>query len=214
MTCKHCCDANIHFDRKTAVKQMKTYRRKGPTGTTKKIVTILDKIDLAGKQLLDIGGGIGVLQWHFLNKGGRSTQMVDASKGYLQEAQEYAKENGWEDVTTFVEGDFNDHVDKVENANVVSLDKVVCCYPDYELILSNAIMKSKEYLVLSYPISNWVSISMNKVLRLFTFFKKSDFRSYVHPVSEIRKLITDHNLVLRDSSRTFPWIIELYQIQK
>jgi len=211
MTCKHCLDANIHFDHKTAVKQMKVYQRKGPTGTTKEIVKMLERIDLKGKRMLDIGGGIGVLQWYFLKNGGLSTVMVDASAGYLIEARSYAAKNGFIDKTQFIEGDFNDHAGVLEKANVVSLDKVVCCYPDYERILNNSIDKVEEYLAMSFPISNWISIAVNQMNRLFLNFRKSEFRSYIHPVSKMRELVTSRNMVLEASSRSFPWLIELYR---
>lgn len=210
MTCQHCCDADKHFDNKTAVKQMNTFLKKGVTGTTKKIVSVLDKVEVRDKQMIDIGGGIGALQWYFLKRGGKSTVMVEASSSYLQEAKKYAKDK-WSEEAKFIQGDFNDVAENLENADLVSLDKVVCCYPDYERILTNSISRTNMYLVLSYPISNWISRTLNKAQKLSKIFKKSEFSTYIHPVKKMRALIEDQGLQLRDRTTTFPWIIELYQ---
>lgn len=211
MTCQHCCDANKEFDQKTARKQMKTYRKKGPTGTTKKIIAEMEKIEVQGKQLLDIGGGIGALQWYFLERGGKSTISVDASYSYIAESKKYAGEKEWLDRVKFIEGDFNDQLQEVDSVNIVTLDKVICCYPDYVSILTNSMSKSKEYLALSYPVSNWISRSLNAMVAIFQKLRKSQFRSYVHPVKKVRALIKGENYALIGSSSTFPWIIEVYQ---
>lgn len=211
MTGTHCCDANKFFDIKNAQKELKKYNKKGTSGTTKRLIKALKEVSKKDKTLLDIGGGVGMLQWHFLKNGAKSTTDVDASSGYLEAAQQYAAENNWEDKTTFIEGDFNDYNSELEHYDVVTLDKVVCCYPDFYTILKNATEKCDDYLALSYPISNWISYVVNKVGRIYFLFKKSAFRSYIHSSKQIRQLIIDQGFEPVHASIKFPWHIQVYK---
>ncbi|MDH5366717.1 MAG: methyltransferase domain-containing protein [Cyclobacteriaceae bacterium] len=214
MTCTHCCDANKFFDIKNAQKELKKYSRKGASGTTKRIIKALEGVSKKDKTLLDIGGGIGMLQWQFLKSGAKSTTDVDASSGYLEVAQQYAVENNWEDKTTFIEGDFNDYNSEIGHFDVVTLDKVVCCYPDFYTILKNATEKCDDYLALSYPLSNWISYIVDRIGRMYFLLKKSAFRSYIHPSKQIQQLIIDQGFKMVHSSIKFPWHIQVYKREK
>jgi len=211
MTCSHCCDANNFFDTKNAEKELKKYLKKGAAGTTIKLIKSLEQVDFSDKTLLDIGGGIGMLQWNFLQNGGSLITDIDASKGYLAIAKKYAEENDWSNKTTFIEGDFNDHASDLTSFNIVTLDRVVCCYPDYKKILTNAAAKSTEYLALSYPISNWFSIAFNKMGRLYFLLKKSAFKTYIHPSKQIKSLLYSNGFEEVHASIKFPWNIQLYK---
>lgn len=211
MTCTHCCDANKFFDIKNANKELKRYKRKGAKGTTKRLIEALNGVDLTNKTLLDIGGGIGMLQWHFLENGAKETTDVDASTGYIEVAQQFAIENNWEGKASFIQGDFNDHAPQLNSFDVVTLDRVVCCYPDFHTILKNATAKSSNYLVLSYPLSNWISKAINKLGRLYFIVKKSAFKTYIHPSRDIQQLIESQGFVPMHSSIKFPWHIQMYQ---
>lgn len=211
MTCHHCCDANKFFDQKLAKKELKKYLKKGPRGATKRIVNFLDKLEINDKSLLDIGGGIGVLQWQFLKKGGAKTIDVDAASGYMETARKYAKTKGWEQKASFIEGDFNDIAAELAQCDIVTLDKVVCCYPDYQLILDNASEKAKDYIILSYPLSNWMSRVVNAVGRLYFYFKKSAFKTYIHPSAKIQGLLSSKGFIIEHRSIKFPWQIQVYR---
>jgi ubiquinone/menaquinone biosynthesis C-methylase UbiE len=211
MTCAHCCDINKIFNDKTAKKELKRYNKKGPTGTTKAILKALSNIPKKNRTLLDIGGGVGVIQWEFLKEGAQHTTDVDASKGYLNMARSLARELKYEDKATFLEGDFNDLTDQLGTYDFVTLDRVICCYPDYSLILKNSLSKAKEYIVLSYPISNFITRALNKFPRLYFYFKKSAFKTYIHPSKKIEGLIKDQGFEAIHRSIKFPWHIQVYK---
>lgn len=214
MTCAHCCDTSKFFDDKTARKEFKRYNKKGTTGTTRAILKSLSNIPKKDKTLLDIGGGIGAIQWEFLKQGARHTTDIDAAAGYIQLARSIAKEYDYEDKTTFLQGDFNDMADELPAYDFVTLDRVVCCYPDYELILKNSTAKTREYIALSYPISNFISKALNKIIRLYFFFKKSAFRTYIHPDKKMEELIIAEGFHLVHKSMKFPWNIRVFKRDK
>ena len=136
---EHCCGADSIFDYKSAQKQYKQYLKKGPTRVTSKIIEQLSSTDKEEKRMIDIGGGIGALQWWFLQHGGAKTTAVDASSGYLKIVKEHISKNGLEDRTNTLMGDFADEEIEVNSCEFVTLDKVVCCYPNYKDVLNKVL---------------------------------------------------------------------------
>jgi magnesium-protoporphyrin O-methyltransferase len=113
MSCEHCCGAQKLFDDKAALKEKKRYRTKGPRKTTRKLLAGLAGYDLNDLELLDIGGGIGVLQIELFDKGVASSTEVEASHAYLQTAHTEMQSRGLDSRTTLIEGDFLDRHQEV-----------------------------------------------------------------------------------------------------
>ena len=68
---EHCCGADLFFNKKTAEKEYRKYLKKGPSRVTAKIIQHLRQQEIEGKSMVDVGGGIGALQWWFLDNGGK-----------------------------------------------------------------------------------------------------------------------------------------------
>jgi hypothetical protein len=58
-----CCAAENEFGPNVAERDLQRYRRRGPDIVTKLMLTQLRRWPLQNKQLLNIGGGIGVIVW-------------------------------------------------------------------------------------------------------------------------------------------------------
>ena len=208
---EHCCGADIFFDQKMASKQYRQYLNKGASGVTAKMIQQLEKTSPQGKSLIDIGGGIGALEWWFLENQGGSTIAVDASTGYLEMAEKHANERGWEDCTRFIFGDFAEIHPQLEKADFVTLDKVVCCYPDYEHILEASCNKASTYLSLSYPMDGLLAKLVASIGALKARLKTRTFRPYIHPVSNIREIISQYGFERIAYDMVFPWHVETYR---
>ncbi|MBD80928.1 MAG: hypothetical protein CL840_18570 [Crocinitomicaceae bacterium] len=212
MACEHCEGADRLFDLKGAKKELKVYKKRGALKATRHLIELLEEESFKDKSLLDIGGGIGILQWNHLENNGRDTTGVDASSGYLNIAEEVANEKGLSDKTRFLFGDFLDvHADIPEH-DFVTMDKVICCYPDYKTLIKTASSKSKELLAVSFPMdgiiaefAQWLGIMFMK------YIKNNPFRPYVHPVREIERVISESGFDLISQSRSFPWHIRVYK---
>ncbi len=207
---EHCCGADRFFDEKTAGKEYRNYLKKGPRKATAKIIRQLSAQDITGKNMVDVGGGIGALQWWFLAQGGRQTTDIDASSGYLAKAREHAVKNGWQDKAHFLMGDCTDKYKEVDEAHVITLDKVVCCYPDFKEILTATCNKAKEYIALSYPMDGFIAQAIRNLGALFFMLKGNPFRPYVHPVKEIRSVFAAKGFTRIAHDTSFPWHIETY----
>ncbi len=212
MTCeRHCCGADQFFDLKNARKKIKHYKKKGAIKTTKKMVDLLFLQDVKGKSLLDVGGGIGAIQWEFLKNGGAKTQDVDSSRAFLDVASSFADENQYSDKAKFLFGDLVDKHDEIVAADFVTLDKVVCCYPDYKSLLDIALKKCNNTIVLSYPLAGWISEFVNFLSDFYLYFTKNPFRSFVHPPKEIENFMISRGFMPVQKQISFPWHVQVYQ---
>jgi magnesium-protoporphyrin O-methyltransferase len=57
--------------------------------------------------------------------------------------------------TQFIQGDFVAISGTLPDADVVTLDRVVCCYPDAEVLLGAAAARTRQLLALTYPRDRW-----------------------------------------------------------
>jgi magnesium-protoporphyrin O-methyltransferase len=211
MTCNHCCGAEKLFDLKSARKEMKKYRKKGPGKATRALIAQTFKNVNSNATLLDIGGGIGSIQWAFFEKDGLSAIDVDASQGYLDVAQSYAKEMNYENKARFVHGDFVDQHDTITKADFVTLDKVICCYPDYKSLLKHATEKCDDTLGLVYPLGGSVSKMFALFSKVYFHLTKNPFRTYIHSPKEVEEFIYRQGFELVRKSKKFPWHVQSYR---
>jgi len=210
MNYNHCCGADRLFDLKGAQKEMKKFRKKGTDKSTNLLLNKLAENGIANKTLLDIGGGIGAIQWFFLRHGAAKTMDVDASTAYLRVAEDYAIENGWREKCNFESGDFSLLEKKIEDYDYVTLNKVVCCYPDYRSLLQSAIKSCKDQLALTFPIRNILSRMLVFLSGLYFRFKKNPFRTYNHSPREIELFIRSNGFEPVFKSIRFPWHVQIY----
>jgi magnesium-protoporphyrin O-methyltransferase len=154
-----CCDFTDTVDRqftsKKAGQELRRYRRKGAGPTTRLLIDGISRVGVTGGSLLDIGAGVGALTFELLERGFERAVIVEASAGYTAAASSEAVRRGQSPRVEFVSGDFLDVADTVATASVVALDRVVCCYPLYEELLTEAIRRAERVFAFSYPRERW-----------------------------------------------------------
>ena len=210
MGCEHCCGADRLFDLKSAQKELRSYKKRGPRGSTKKLLSLLSVYDQKGKSLLDIGGGIGAIQWEFVKRGGNKTTDVDSSSGYLSVASDYAKEIN-HNFSSFIMSDFNDVHKELGRHDIVSLDKVICCYPEYKNLLGNALDKTDTVLALTMPVGGWVSKILAQFTKLYFILSNNPFRTYIHSPKMVHEFIESKGFSQSGKAFSFPWLVRVYE---
>ncbi len=202
------------FSKKTAARELRRYHKKGPNKSTRLMLEPIrrqESENLEGKTLLDIGGGIGAISFELLKNGiGKSTH-IDASTGYLEVSQKEAEERGLSDRITYRFGDFTDIDDDLEPADVVTLDRVVCCYPDREKLIGKSLDKALKYYGLVYPRDRMGTRIAIAIGNLWFKLRRSDFRTYLHPPEEIDRQIQSKGFTRIGFSRTFIWEAAVYR---
>ncbi len=184
----NCCrpqNYNDLFDEKTARRELRKYRRRGPSRTTRALITALEKHGVEGATLLDIGGGVGAIQHALLADGVTKALHVDASAAYIEASRKEARRLGHEEHVNYLYGDFVALAPEIEAADVVSLDRVICCYEDMRSLVGASVQRAKRLYGVVYPRSTALVRFMVNMLNMFLLVTRKTFRVYVHPTSEV-----------------------------
>jgi magnesium-protoporphyrin O-methyltransferase len=88
---------------------------------------------------------------------------------------------------------------------VVVLHRVVCCYPDYERLLTAAGGKAERLLVFSHPPQNVVSKIVIWLENTMRRMKGDSFRAFVHPPAAMLEVLSDAGLRATYHWRGFSW---------
>ncbi|HNQ93991.1 MAG TPA: methyltransferase domain-containing protein [Anaerolineales bacterium] len=211
MPCNCCEIENNTFTEESANADLKHYRKRGPANQTKLILEAVRSLGLKDAALLDIGGGIGTIHHELLNDVAREATHVDASSAYLKVATGEAKRIGHEARVKFIHADFTDVADELPQADVVTLDRVVCCYPNFRELLKDASSKSRKAIAFTYPRETWYVRIGLKAINFFQRLRNDPFRVFLHPVAEMEALLNQQGLRRVSVRRLFVWEMSLYQ---
>ena len=211
MPCNSCEITDNAFSEAEAKAELRRYRRQGPAKQTMLLLEAIRSLDLKNAQLLDIGGGIGVIHHELLDGMVDEATHVDASSAYLREARAEAARRGHSERVRFVHADFTDAAAELPPADVVTLDRVVCCYPDFRRLLGAAADHSRRALVLTYPREVWYLRIGLHAINFFQRLRRDPFRVFLHPVGEMDGLLKDQGLERVYLRRLFVWEIALYR---
>ena len=212
MTCCGPCDGiDDQFDRKTAQRELLRFRRRGPIPTTKRLIDALRSAGVSGATILDIGGGIGAIHHTLLEAGASTAMQVDASFEYVQAAREETARNGHANRVLFLRGDFVQWAASVPDADIVTLDRVICCYPRYEPLLIEALRHATRYLALSYPRDLFYVRAGNALSNARRHFGGRQFRTYVHPAADMETMIISASFTRAARRRTIAWCVDVYE---
>ncbi len=193
-----------------AARELRSYRRGRVGPTTRLLRDGLVAADLNRGALLDIGTGIGVLTFELLDRGVTSAVAVDASSDYLAAATAEASRRNRSAAISFVHGDFVDVAPRVSAADIVTLDRVVCCYGDYQSLLHGALRRAECGLALSYPRDRWfvrLGVRLENALRRV---RSNPFRAFVHSVGDIQRLVDEGGFELVSRRQTPAWAADVY----
>ncbi len=210
VSCCECQGIESKFDPRTARRDLRRLRRRGPLPTTRLLLDDLRARDVAGASLLDIGGGVGAIHHALLDAGAASAVHVDISPAYLAAAREEATRRGHGDRVRFALGDFVQQAPALPSADIVTLDRVICCYPDLEALVGLAAGKARCVLGAVYPRAAWWVRLGIRVENLLSRLRRSDFRVYLHPPAAIDGVLRAHGLERATLRRTLAWEVATY----
>ncbi len=197
------------FTPKRAGHELERYRRKGPDPTTRLLLEGLSQAGLIDGTLLDVGAGVGVLTFELLDRGIRRAVMVEASSAYVAVASDEAARRRRSADIELVRGDFLDVAERMPAATVVTLDRVICCYPLYARLLTEALRHAERGFAFSYPRDRWyvrASVQLENRMRR----RRTTFRTFVHPEARMRQVIEDAGFELVNHGQTLTWSADVF----
>jgi magnesium-protoporphyrin O-methyltransferase len=210
-----CCStygnvAGAHFDEKIARRDLENYRKNGAGQTARLLRDMLLDAGAVDGVLLDVGSGIGGLSFDLLERGVTRAIAVDASAAYLAAAAQEAARRDRLRAVEFRHGDFLDVGSAIPPATVVTMDRVICCYPAFESLLNEALRHAEHFFAYSYPRDLWyvrAAIAGENAVRRF---KRNPFRAFVHPVAHMTQTIERAGFRLAAGRRSWQWAAEVW----
>jgi SAM-dependent methyltransferase len=204
-----CCRPDAYrqvFGDKQARKDARRYRRKGLPKDAAAGVAFLRRRGVVGLTVLEVGGGVGAAALELLRAGAAGAANVELSPAYAPVAAELVREAGLDE--SLVEqrvGDFVEEASEIEPVDVVVMNRVVCCYPDYEVLLVAAANRARRYLVFTYPRDNPAARLVVGLQNLVLRLSGKEFRSFVHSRAAMLAVAEGRGLRLAEERRAPLW---------
>jgi 2-polyprenyl-3-methyl-5-hydroxy-6-metoxy-1,4-benzoquinol methylase len=210
VNCRHCQDAEKTFNRRMAERDLHDYHAHGPGKTTRLLIEAFRAAGIEGLTLLDIGGGVGVVQHELLNAGVTSAIAVEASSAYLEVGRQEAERQGHAQRITSYYGDFVDLAAQLPQADIVILEKVICCYPDMRTLVSLSSAHASRLYGIVFPHDTWWMNVGGRLANLLLRLQRSSFRLFVHPTADIEAVARASGLSRRYYRKTLLWQVIVY----
>lgn len=211
MTCCHCEATDRHFGDSSAKGDLRRYHADGPDATTRATIHALQRCGFREASLMDIGAGIGVIHHELLGEAFATAIHVEAASSYVHYAREETQRRGHAGRVQFVYGDFIERTSDLPEVDVVTLDRVICCYPDVVTLVQDAASKARRLLVASFPRDTWyvrTAIALQNAKRLVL---RNPFRTFVHSPNQVDALLRARGFSMQSVQRTFVWQIVVYE---
>lgn len=210
----NCCSPKGYrwiFSERNARAEAKRYRRKGLDSTSRKIVELLKAQGVAGRTVLEVGGGIGAIQIELLKAGAARATSIELTPTYEGVAVALLREAGLEDRVERHVMDFAEAAGAVSTADIVVLNRVICCYPDMPKLAGAAADHAREVLALSFPREGWwtrfgISL-MDLVLRL----ARREFQVFYHPPKGILATCEERGLKTMANRPGIAWTVATFR---
>lgn len=184
------------FSERGARAQARSYRRSGLDGTSRRIVELLKEQGVDGLSLLEVGGGIGAIQIELLKAGLSRAVSVELTPTYEESAAELLRETGLQDRVERKVMDFAQLGDEIDEADIVVMNRVVCCYPDMPRLAGAAADHARGFLVMSFPKERWWTRVIVRMANIGMAMTRREFRIFLHPPVRILATGEQHGLKL------------------
>ena len=210
MGCCQCQGIENMFDKKAAKRELKRYLKKGPSKTTSMLLDAIHEKGVQGLDFLDIGGGIGAIQHDLIKAGASSGTSIEASSAYIDAVNYETLQNDLVERVSFKHGDFTTMASDVDSADIVTLDKVICCYDDMsELVGLSSKLARKIYAVI-YPRDVWWTKLGFLMVNFYSRIKGSSFRTFIHPTKKVEEIIFGNGLRRNYYATTLVWQVAIF----
>jgi len=198
------------FDARVASRELRRFRRKGPRRTTRDLCEGVCLHCADASTVLDIGPGIGALTFELLEAGVQHATDVDASSAFLDAARDEAARRGVAHRIEWRHGDFVAVAAALPVADIVTLDRVVCCYPAIEELLAESASHARRCLAISYPLEHSYIRAVVAIQNFARRLMGNDFEVFVHPVNRMEEIVRRAGFVLARRRGRWVWGSDIY----
>lgn len=204
-----CCGSGYDevFTQRQARWLRRRYEQRGLGEPTRSMVDLLVDRGLAGANVLEIGGGVGELHVELLRRGAARATSVEITGSWEEEAHRLLADHGLQDRVRRVFGDLVQDPGLAGEADIVVLNRVVCCYPDVVGLLTAAGSRARRTLVLSYPPRNAVVRAGLATVNGWQRLRGRDYRAFAHRPRAMHEVLGHVGLRSFVRTRRGVWIV-------
>ena len=166
---------------------------------------------VTGKTLLDIGGGVGAIQHELLQAGAGGATNVDASSAYLNAARQEAERRGHAERVNYCYGNFVELAPQIEPVDIVTLDRVICCYHDMAALVGLSSARAGELYGVVYPRATWWMKLGVEIINKLSWLTRNPFRIFVHPTPAVEAIIHANGLKEHFRRQSLIWQVVVYR---
>ncbi len=200
------------FDDRAASDDVRRYRKDGPAwATTELIDELAQGIDLESASVIDIGAGIGIVHLELLRRGAARATDIDGSSAYVAAARREAERLGVSDRVQHLIGDAAVVGADIEPAELVALDRVICCFGDLPALLGAATSLATRRLGLVYPRDRWWVRAMVTLGNPVLFVRRRGYRFRVHRRATVASLLGEAGFVPLAERDGTVWRVETWE---
>jgi SAM-dependent methyltransferase len=204
------CSGN-EFGEAAARRSLRAYRRSGPPRTTAWLIEGLQAGGVEGMTVLDIGAGVGAVHLELLAQGAATATDIDGSPAYVAAAREEATRRGIAERIRYAVGDFVALAPDTEPADLVVLDRVVCCYPDMEALVRLSVAHARRRYGLVYPRDTWWIRAGSRILNTLARLGRQKVRAHIHRTAAVDRIVRAEGFAPRFQRRNVFWQVAVYE---
>ena len=208
-----CCDQDYEglFDEKEARHDLDDWHRNGPPRATADLIEAIRAEGVEGGSVIDIGAGVGILHVELLEAGMAAAIDVDLSSAYLAAAQAEADRRGISDRIEYRYGDAVEVLPLLRKVEVVTLDRVVCCYPHLAGLLTAASDRASRLVGLVHPADAWYLRRAVAFYSLIATIFRRHHRFWAHRRREIDRIMEEAGFIAIHRGGSRVWRSVLYR---
>lgn len=203
-----CCGPGEYdkvFDEKHARSKAREYARNGLSRDSQRVVELIRGRMSPGYSVLEVGGGIGEIHLELLRNGAARVVNVELATQYESVASELIRERGVGDRVERRLGDFVGEAAHLPVADVVVMNRVVCCYPDPDALVGAAAEHARRLLVMTLPVDRWWIRWGIAAANAWLAVRGNAFRGYVHATRVVVAAAERGGMRLVDQRRGLVW---------
>jgi len=202
-----CCDPSGYrgaFNRATAEKSVRAFHKRGLDSTAAPMLAALSP-DLQDATVIEVGAGAGTAMATMLESGARRAIGVDISPNYAETAHAFLEQRGHSDSIEWHTGDFVALAGDLPQADVVFLNRVVCCYPAMHDLVDAAMTSSSGRVAISYPRDRLMARLVVRLINTWLRINRNGFRVFVHDPGEITRRLQGAGFRTIETGTTSGW---------
>jgi SAM-dependent methyltransferase len=207
-TSRSCCDrdvARLDYDGKDIAAELARWRSGRLHPATQELIAVVRREGVAGATLLDVGAGVGAVHIELLEAGVATALDVDASPDYLEAARREAELRGLAGRVEYRYGDVVELAAVLPPADVVTLDGVICCYPDLQALIGAAASVGPRLIGMTYPRDTWWMRAYMRLWNLGHALRGGHARFFIHRQGELSRLLTEAGFLAIHDGGTREW---------